>query len=54
MSPDKQRKIASLGGKAAHAKGVAHLWNSDEAREAGRLGGRISRGGRGRRPDEPQ
>ena len=48
MSPDKQREIASKGGRAAHAKGTAHEWNSDEARAAGRKGGQISRGGRGR------
>ena len=34
-----QRKIASMGGKAAHAKGVAHEWTSDEAKAAGRKGG---------------
>jgi general stress protein YciG len=39
MDPDRQRRIASLGGKAAHAKGTAHEWNTDEAREAGRKGG---------------
>jgi uncharacterized protein len=48
MSADKQREIASKGGKAAHRKGTAHQWSSDEAREAGRKGGQISRGGRGR------
>lgn len=48
MSADKQREIASKGGKAAHEKGTAHEWNSEEARAAGRKGGQISRGGRGR------
>jgi general stress protein YciG len=48
MSPDKQKEIASKGGRAAHAKGTAHEWTSDEARAAGRKGGQISRGGRGR------
>ncbi len=48
MSPDKQREIASKGGRAAHQKGTAHEWTSDEARTAGRKGGQISRGGRGR------
>lgn len=48
MSPEKQREIASKGGRAAHAKGTAHEWTSDEARVAGRKGGQISRGGRGR------
>ena len=39
MSPEKQREIASKGGKAAHQKGTAHEWTSEEAREAGRKGG---------------
>jgi general stress protein YciG len=34
-----QREIASKGGKAAHLKGTAHEWSSEEAREAGRKGG---------------
>jgi general stress protein YciG len=48
MSPDKQREIASKGGRAAHEKGTAHKWTTDEARSAGRKGGQVSRGGRGR------
>ena len=48
MSPEKQREIASKGGRAAHEKGTAHEWTADEARNAGRKGGRVSRGGRGR------
>jgi hypothetical protein len=48
MSPEKQREIASKGGRAAHEKGTAHEWTSEEARSAGRKGGQISRGGRGR------
>ena len=48
MSPEKQREIASKGGRAAHEKGTAHEWTADEARAAGRKGGQISRGGRGR------
>ena len=39
MSPEKQREIASKGGRAAHAKGTAHEWSSDEARVAGQKGG---------------
>ncbi len=39
MDPEKQRKIASKGGKAAHRKGTAHEFTSEEAREAGRKGG---------------
>jgi uncharacterized protein len=48
MSPEKQREIASKGGRAAHEKGTAHEWTTDEARSAGRKGGQVSRGGRGR------
>ena len=48
MSAEKQREIASKGGRAAHLKGTAHEWTSEEARRAGRKGGQISRGGRGR------
>ena len=43
MEPQRQREIASLGGKAAHASGRAHEFNSAEAREAGRKGGRAGR-----------
>ena len=39
MNPEKQREIASKGGRAAHQKGTAHEWTSDEARYAGRKGG---------------
>src|SRR5438477_9393283 len=39
MDRGKQREIASKGGKAAHAKGTAHEFDSDEARNAGRKGG---------------
>lgn len=39
MDTQKQREIASKGGKAAHAKGTAHEFTSEEAREAGRKGG---------------
>jgi general stress protein YciG len=41
MDPDKQRTIASKGGKAAHAKGTAHEFTPEEAREAGRKGGMV-------------
>ena len=40
MDKSKQRMIASKGGQAAHKKGTAHTWTSDEARKAGQLGGR--------------
>jgi general stress protein YciG len=45
MDPDKQREIASKGGKAAHESGNAHEFTSEEAREAGRKGGQASGGG---------
>lgn len=48
MDRTKQREIASKGGRAAHERGTAHEWTRDEAREAGRKGGLVSRGGRGR------
>lgn len=41
MSPERQKQIASEGGRAAHKQGVAHEWNSDEARMAGKKGGQI-------------
>ena len=39
MSQEKQRAIASQGGKAAHVKGRAHIWTREEAQSAGRKGG---------------
>ncbi|MEG4092961.1 KGG domain-containing protein [Microcoleus sp. Pol12B4] len=39
MDEDKQREIASQGGKAAHEQGTAHEFTSEEAKEAGRKGG---------------
>ena len=42
MDRSKQREIASKGGKAAHQKGTAHEWTSEEARNAGRKGGLAS------------
>jgi general stress protein YciG len=46
MDRARQREIASLGGKAAHAKGTAHEFTPEEAREAGRKGGQASGGRR--------
>ena len=40
MDKDKQREIASKGGKAAHETGAAHEFTTEEAREAGRKGGK--------------
>jgi general stress protein YciG len=39
MDAEKQRELASKGGRVAHEKGTAHKFSSQEAREAGRLGG---------------
>ena len=39
MDRQKQREIASKGGRVAHEKGTAHEWTREEAREAGRKGG---------------
>jgi len=48
MDPQKQREIASKGGKAAHEKGTAHEFTSEEARVAGKKGGAASRIRRGK------
>jgi general stress protein YciG len=48
MDPERQRQISSQGGKAAHQKGTAHEFDSNEAREAGRKGGQVSGGRRTR------
>ena len=45
MDENKQREIASEGGKAAHESGNAHEWDSEEARAAGQKGGKASHGG---------
>ena len=42
MEPQRQREIASQGGRAAHELGVAHEWNRTEAQEAGKKGGLLS------------
>ena len=49
MDRNKQREIARKGGMAAHEKGTAHEWTSEEARMAGRKGGEASHGGGRRR-----
>lgn len=41
MEQDLQRSIASKGGRAAHRKGTAHEFTSDEAKAAGQKGGRV-------------
>jgi general stress protein YciG len=39
MDEERQREIASEGGRAAHASGHAHQFTSEEARRAGQKGG---------------
>ena len=43
LDPETRRRLASKGGKAAHASGRAFKWTSDEARDAGRKGGVATR-----------
>ena len=43
MAPERQRIIASKGGRAAQEKGVAYRWDSEQAIEAGRKGGKAIR-----------
>lgn len=50
MSVEQRRAISSKGGKAAHEKGTAHQFNSEEARLAGRKGGIAPHVRRGRVP----
>jgi general stress protein YciG len=49
MDPQRQREIASEGGRAAHRLGHAHTWNSDEAKEAGRKGAAAKKANRAAR-----
>ena len=49
MDAERQRQISAEGGRAAHQKGTAHEFDSQEAREAGRKGGQASGGSRRRR-----
>ncbi|SEN34662.1 Stress-induced acidophilic repeat motif-containing protein [Duganella sp. CF517] len=37
MDPEQQRQIAAEGGRAAHEKGTAHEFTSEEARRAGAM-----------------
>lgn len=46
MDEERQREIASMGGKAAHAKGTANEFDSETGREAGRKGGKASHSNR--------
>jgi len=42
LSRERRKAIASLGGKASHAKGTGHTWTKEEASRVGRLGGLTS------------
>lgn len=50
MSREVVQAIASKGGKAAHAAGLAHTFSSDEARAAGKKGGSAPHIRRGPKP----
>ena len=52
MDAERRRRISSVGGKAAHAKGTGHEFTSDEARDAGRKGGRARAARAGLKPSE--
>src|SRR5262245_51972052 len=41
LDPEQQRAVARKGGKAAHGKGTAHEFSSEEARRAGQMGGKV-------------
>jgi general stress protein YciG len=42
MDPERQREIASHGGRSAHARGTAHEFTAEEARQAGSKGGKVA------------
>jgi len=42
MDPERQREIASHGGRAAHERGSAHEFTPEEARQAGSKGGKAA------------
>lgn len=42
MCPEKQREIASKGGRSAHQQGKAHQFTTEEAIAAGKKGGKAS------------
>ncbi len=51
MDPQRQREIASAGGRAAHLSGNAHEFTSEEASEAGKKS-RSGQGGSGGNPSD--
>jgi general stress protein YciG len=48
LTPERRRELSRLGGRAAHRNGTARVWTPEEAKVAGRKGGLVSRGGRGK------
>ena len=38
LTKERRKEISSMGGKAAHDKGTAHKFSSQQAQDAGRLG----------------
>jgi general stress protein YciG len=56
MSPERRKEIASLGGKAAQARGTAHKWDSETAAAASKKGlsKRHPKKGPAEAPEEPQ
>lgn len=46
MDPARLKEISSKGGIAVHKSGNAYRWTKKQAKEAGRKGGQVSRGGR--------
>lgn len=40
LSTERRQEIASMGGKAAQAKGTGHRWTKETASAAGKKGGR--------------
>ena len=40
MTAKKRREVAAAGGRAAHAKGVAHTFTKREAKKFGAMGGK--------------
>jgi general stress protein YciG len=48
MSREQRERIASMGGKAAQARGTAHRWTPEEASAAGRKGGAVVSANRAR------
>jgi uncharacterized protein len=46
MDKERLRSMQSKAGKTAHALGKAHTWTREEARKAGRKGGKVLTGPR--------